>query len=279
MKRISTTLSWTSLAAAVFVCCTNTASAECVPAHKFKTIVPGVLTISTMIYPPFDVPQNDGDFTGVEGDLLKKFADKECLKIKTESVSFAAAIQYITTGRADVSAGQWYRTGERLKAVGLTNPIYLDQLGIYSKEGFTKLTQLEGKQVGTVQGYSWVPDLQKVYGDNLKLYPTPVAMAQDLEAGRLDVGLDSAPLGLYEQQKKGAYKGLQIRVGEPDSRVGASVVPAQVGFAYTKSNTALGTALNDDIAEFHKDSTITKTLQSYGLDPKSADVGAPRLIQ
>ncbi|WP_028216676.1 substrate-binding periplasmic protein [Paraburkholderia oxyphila] len=280
MKRItSNNFCLASLVAAGFACSASIASAECVPAHKFKTIEPGVLTVSTTIYPPFDIPQNDGGFTGVEGDILQKIADRECLKLKAESVSFSAAIQYVTVGRADVSAGQWYRTAERLKAVGLTDGINLDQLGIYSKEGYTKLSQLEGKQVGTVQGYNWVPDLQKVYGDNLKLYPTPVALAQDLSTGRVDVGLDSAALGLYEQQKKGGFKGFQIRMGEPDPRVRASINPAQVGFAYTKDNAALGVALNEDIAELHKAKVIPQIMQSYGLDPKSADVGAPRLVQ
>ncbi|EIP84726.1 amino acid ABC transporter, periplasmic amino acid-binding protein [Burkholderia humptydooensis MSMB43] len=177
-----------------------------------------------------------------------------------------------------MSAGQWYRTGDRAKVVGLTDPLYLDQLGIYSKEGFTKISDLKGKQVGTVQGYNWTADLQAVFKDDLKLYPTPVALAQDLQAGRVDAGLDSVATGLYAQ-KKGGYQGMKIRVGLADPRVKASVNPAQVGFVFSKDNAALGEAINADIAEMQKAGEIAAILKSYGLDPKGADVGPARLIQ
>ncbi|ALX44408.1 amino acid ABC transporter [Burkholderia humptydooensis] len=254
------------------------ALAECKPSHQFKTVVPGTLTISTAEFPPFDVPGADGSLGGVEGDILKKIADKECLKINAQPVGFSSAIQYVTTGKADLSAGQWYRTGDRAKVVGLTDPLYLDQLGIYSKEGFTKISDLKGKQVGTVQGYNWTADLQAVFKDDLKLYPTPVALAQDLQAGRVDAGLDSVATGLYAQ-KKGGYQGMKIRVGLADPRVKASVNPAQVGFVFSKDNAALGEAINADIAEMQKAGEIAAILKSYGLDPKGADVGPARLIQ
>lgn len=254
------------------------AFAQCKPAHQFKTVTPGTLTISTAEFPPFDVPGSDGSLGGVEGDILKKIADKECLKINAQPVGFSSAIQYVTTGKADISAGQWYRTADRAKVVGLSDPLYLDQLAIYSKEGITRLGDLKGKQVGTVQGYNWTADLQALYKDDLKLYPTPVALAQDLQAGRVDAGLDSIATGLYAQ-KKGGYSGMKILVGAPDPRVRASVNPAQVGFVLSKDNPTLGTALNADIAEMQKNGEIAQILKSYGLDPKGADVGPARLIQ
>jgi polar amino acid transport system substrate-binding protein len=256
----------------------NTVFAECTPAHQFKTVVPGTLTISTAEFPPFDVPGSGGTLSGVEGDILKKIAEKECLKINALPVGFGSAIQYVTTGKADISAAQWYRTAERAKVVGMSDPLYLDQLAIYSKEGFTKFDQLKGKQVGTIQGYNWTADLQALFKDDLKLYPTPVAMAQDLQAGRVDAALDSIATGLYAQ-KKGGYPGTKILVGSADPRVKASVNPAQVGFVYLKDNPALGTALNANIAEMQKANDIARIMQSYGLDPKSAEVGPSRLIQ
>ncbi|MCR4471577.1 MULTISPECIES: substrate-binding periplasmic protein [unclassified Burkholderia] len=256
----------------------NAAVAECVPAHQFKTVVPGILTISTAEFPPFDVPGSGGSLSGVEGDILKKIAEKECLKINALPVGFGSAIQYVTTGKVDISAAQWYRTADRVKVVGMSDPLYLDQLAIYSKEGYTTFDQLKGKQVGTIQGYNWTADLQALFKDNLKLYPTPVAMAQDLQAGRLDAALDSIATGLYAQ-KKGGYPGMKILVGSGDPRVRASVKPAQVGFVYSKGNAALSAALNADIDDMQKTKDIARIMQAYGLDPKSADVGPSRFIQ
>ncbi|CAM2162137.1 Amino acid ABC transporter [Paraburkholderia sacchari] len=253
------------------------AYADCKPAHQIKTLVPGTLTVSTMMLPPYNIPGKDGSMSGVEGDILKRIGDMECLKIHVLQVDTAAEIQYVTTGKADMSAGNWYATAERAKVLGLTAPVYLDQAGIFSKDGFTKFSQLKGKTVGTVQGYNWVGDLQKMYGDDLKLYPTPVALEQDLATGRVDSGVDSPGAGIYAQ-KKGGYPGIKIKVAEPDSKIRASVEPAQIAFLYPKSSVQLGEALNADIATLRKNGAIAEILKSYGLDPRSADVGPARLI-
>ncbi len=48
--------------------------------------------------------------------------------------------------------------------LGLSAPLYLDVMGIISKPGYATVGELEGKRVGTVQGYLWVNDLKKVLG-------------------------------------------------------------------------------------------------------------------
>ena len=182
------------------------------------------------------------------------------------------------TAKADMSAGNWYATAERANVLGLTVPVYLDQAGIFSREGFTKFSQLKGKTVGTVQGYNWVGDLQTMYGDNLKLYPTPVALEQDLAAGRVDSGVDSPGGGVYAQ-KKGGYPGIKIKIADPDPKIRASVEPAQIVFLYPKSSAQFGEALSADIVSLRKSGAIAEILKSYGLDPRSADVGPARLIK
>ncbi|RYF49252.1 MAG: transporter substrate-binding domain-containing protein, partial [Cytophagaceae bacterium] len=155
------------------------AAADCIPAHKFETLTPGVLTVAAWSFPPYSIPGSGTKLSGVDGEIIKLIAEKECLILKTTALDPAAVIQSVVAKRADVAIGDWYRTAERNKILGLTTPIYLDVMGIISKDGITKVADLEGKRVGTVQGYLWVTDLQKVYGDNLVLYPNPVAMAQD----------------------------------------------------------------------------------------------------
>lgn len=270
---------WSTTAIAFgLACMAGDAYADCKPAHQLKTVTPGTLTISTMMLPPYNIPGSDGSMSGVEGDILKKIGNMECLKIRALQVDTAAEIQYIMTGKADMSAGNWYATAERAKVLGLSAPVYLDQVGIFSKEGFTKFAQLKGKTVGTVQGYNWVGDLQAMYGDNLKLYPTPVALAQDLAAGRVDTGVDSPGAGFYAQ-KQGGYPGIKIKIAEPDPLIRSSVEPAQIAFLYPKTNVQFGQALDADIATLRKSGAIAEILKSYGLDARSADVGSVRLIK
>ena len=208
---------WRSVAA---ICVAASAWADdCKPAHQFKTVAPGKVTVAIYEYPPFTTASPDGTtIGGVDSDIVKRFAAANCLAVTPVVVDPAATVQYVVSGKADVATGDWYRTAERAKVMGLSYPTYLDQMGIYSKTGISKVADLVGKKVGTVSGFLWVAELQKLLGANLALYPNPVALAQDLAAGRIEAGVDSYGTGAYAQ-KRGGYPGIQIKVAEPDERV------------------------------------------------------------
>ena len=250
---------------------------QCTPAHKFSTIVPGVLSVATFPYPPFSVPAGE-DVGGIDAEILKKIAAKECLKLSFSVVDPSAVIQSVVSGKADVAMGDWQRTAARAKVLGLSAPIYVEQVGFISKDGIDSVAGLQGKRVGSVQGYFWTGDLQKLLGGSLAVYPNPVAMAQDLEAGRLDVGTDAYSVVEYDK-KKGGYKGLQVKVVKPDPKLAASRMPSQAGFPYTKGNDALGKALSADIDELHKSGEMVKILKTNGVPPSAGDVGEPRLME
>jgi polar amino acid transport system substrate-binding protein len=151
-------------------------------------------------------------------------------------------------------------------------------MGVYSKEGFTKVSELEGKQVGTVQGYLWVADLKTLLGASLKLYPNSVNMQQDLFAGRIAVAVDGYSTGVVAEQK-GALKDVKVKVAAPDERVKATKEAAQAAFPYSFNAKELGAALDANIEAMHADGTIVTILKSYGLDGTAGDTGAPRLVQ
>lgn len=252
---------------------------DCKPAHPFKTVEPGKLTVAIYEYPPFTTASPDGaTIGGVDGDIAKRFAAANCLAVTPVVVDPAATVQYVMSSKADVATGDWYRTAERAKVMGLSYPTYLDQMGIYSKAGLSKVGDLIGKKVGTVSGFLWVAELQKLLGSNLVLYPNPVALAQDLAAGRIEAGVDSYGTGAYAQ-KRGGYAGIQIKVAEPDERVQASIQAAQANIIYNKSNPDFGAALDDTIRQLHENGGLAEILKSYGLDPSGANVGEPQLVK
>lgn len=267
--------------ALVFTCIAMSSAAsasDCTPAHTFETLVPGKLTVTVYDAPPFSTTGNGVTFGGVDADILKVIAEKECLEIAPVVVDPAAAIQYVIAGKADIAAGDWYRSVARSKVMGLSFPTYLDQMGIYSRDGISKVDDLVGRKVGAVSGYIWVPALQKLLGNDLKLYPNPVALAQDLDGGRIDVAVDSYGTGVYAQ-KRGGYPGITIKVSEPDERVPASVEPPQANLPFSKNNEGLGEALNELLKTMHSSGQIATILSENGLDPSGADVGEPRMVQ
>ncbi|MDQ0322675.1 polar amino acid transport system substrate-binding protein [Pararhizobium capsulatum DSM 1112] len=254
------------------------AAQDCTPKHQFTTIEPGTLTVAVTTYVPHSFIDDSGNMKGIDGDIAAEFAKRECLKVKAVAVDPAAAIQYVLSGQADITTGDWYRTAERAKVMSLSAPLYTDQMAIYSKDGFTTVADLEGKQVGTVQGYLWVADLKTLLGSSLKLYPNSVNMQQDLFSGRIDVAVDGYSTGVVAAQK-GALKDVKVNVAASDERVKATKEAAQAAFPYATNATELGVALDAAINEMHADGTIVTILKSYGLDGTAGETGAPRLVE
>jgi len=253
----------------------GSAAADCTPSREFKTLKPGVLTISAQTYRPYSIVESDGTVSGIDGELLKEIARRECLKIEAVIVDAAAALNYVQTGKADVTVGDWYRTKARSEVMNMTDPLYLDQMGIVSKDGASKLSDLEGKVVGTLQSNLWVPDLKKLYGAKLRLYPVVANVQQDLKNGRIDAYVESYSIASIAAQS-GEIDGFKAAVAEPDERVVSSTLPGQGAFPLNKENPTLLEVMNANIAELHKNGFIEKLLVKYGLDASAAKTGEPR---
>lgn len=245
---------------------------DCKPAHTFKTIEKGKLTVSGYDLPPYGKLEGN-TIKGVDGDLLAIIAKKECLELKPAWMGTAAVIPAVQNGRADVAVPDWYRTAERAEVVDLTDPMYLDQMGIISKDGVSEIPKLKSRKVGTVDGYLWVADMKKYMGSKMKIYPTTVDMNADLKAGRIDVGIDSPGSGKLNHPDR------KVVVAKPFKPVAASLEAAQSGFPVSKKNPELLKALNEDIAEMHKSGEIAKVLTNNKLPASAAEVGSPRLIK
>lgn len=254
------------------------AAEACTPSREFTTMKPGVLTIAAQTYRPYSITEPDGSVTGVDGEILKEIAKRECLTIETISVDAAAALNYVQTGKADVTVGDWYRTKARSEVLNMSDPLYGDQMGIVSKEGTKKLSELEGKLVGTVQSNLWVPDLKKIYGSNLKLYPVLAQVQQDLKNGRIEAFVESYSIAMLAE-KAGELEGYAAAVADADERVASSKFPGQGAFPLNKDNPSLLEVINANIAELHANGFIKETLVKFGLDPSAADAGEPRWIE
>jgi polar amino acid transport system substrate-binding protein len=247
--------------------------ADCKPAHTFPTVAQGKLSVVLYDLPPFSKLQGN-KVAGVDGDIINAIAEMECLTVSAKSVATAANIPTVQAGRADVSIAAWYRTAARAEIVGLTEPIYTDQMAIISKDGLDDADQLKGKTVGTVDGYLWVDDMKKLLGDSLKVYPTTLNMNQDLAAGRIDIGIDS--YGSAQFNKKGDFK---VTVIKPHDAIAASKEAAQIAIPVPKKNTELLAALNADLKTLRENGKLAEILKANGLDASAANTGEARLIK
>lgn len=266
-----------SLTASATACSRNaepTVAPDCKPQREFTTVEQGKLTVGITEIPPYGYTK-DGQPAGADVELIKDFAADNCLELKPVALAYSAAVPSVQNKRIDLTVGDWYRTAARSEIVNLTAPIYLDEFGVISPEGITSVEDLRGKNVGTVDGYLWVNDLRTMLGSQLKVYPSSVELKQDLESGRIDVGVDAYGTALYNFPEGAEFK---VTTVKPDPQVQATVEPAQTAFPYTKDNPDLGKALDATIEEKRKSGELVEILKANGLPESSAEVDEPRLI-
>lgn len=253
---------------------TATVSADCKPKHEFDTTKSGELVVGVTEIPPFSYTEN-GEPAGLDFEIIKKFAEESCKALVPQPVTYAAAVPSVQSARIDLTIGDWYRTADRAEEVGLTAPLYTDELSVVSESGVDSIEGLLGKSVGTVDGYLWVSDLRALLGDKLKVYPSSAELKQDFDSGRLDVAVDAYGSSLYSFGEDD----VEVTTVDPDKRVAATLDPAQVTFPYTPDNKALGEALDAFIADLHESGELVQMLEKFGLPASAADVGEPRLIE
>jgi polar amino acid transport system substrate-binding protein len=218
------------------------------------------------------------DLGGVEGTLLHKFASEECLQFKLLNQAGTGVIPAVQSGRADLAAGDWYRTKDRAKVLNLSAPIYLDKIVLVSRGGKIKTVQdLIGKRAGSTEGNLFNEDVEKLLGGHFRTYQTTLDAYQDLANGRLDVVIDGAA-GATNSLKKINNPDFKMVAPPADSRVGATTAPGQAGWPVSKDNPGLVQALNDHITQFRQSGLLAQLLTKYGFPQEAGDVGKPHLL-
>jgi polar amino acid transport system substrate-binding protein len=246
---------------------------DCTPQHKFETVTAGKLTVALTNTAPYSL-EKDGGIAGIDGELVKRFAKENCLDITYEIFTYPGAVSAVQSRRADIGLGGFYRTAAREKVVALSTPVYLDQLSVTSADGIDTVDGLLGKKLGTVEGYLWVQDMEKLY-DGSKTYPSSLNLAQDLHAGRIEAALDGFGSAVVQNEGQN-YK---VRVLKQDPRIDATMNPSQTAFLLDKSNADFVKAVDTSLEAYRKEGAIAEALKAYGLDPSAADVGEARVIE
>jgi ABC-type amino acid transport substrate-binding protein len=185
-----------------------------------KTITPGVLTVAEdgdMPYTGLD--QATGKMIGVDGEFMEAAARDLRLKVKPVAMDWAPEVPSVQSNRVDTLTGGMYYTATRARIVNITNPCWYDFTAFIERSGshINTVPGLKGHPVGTVQGFLFVPDLQKIsyVGPSLHLYQTIDAALQDLASGRIAVVVTGAASGAWHAAKRPEWK-LKVVLPKPD---------------------------------------------------------------
>lgn len=237
-----------------------------VPAFALDTVEPGSLTIAFS----GDMPgtgYQDSKMVGYDGEILQQISEKLGMKVKPALMEWSGTIASVQARRVDVMAGTMGWTEQRSKIMALSDPIHYFKNGITQtdKSDWKTLKDLQGKKVGTITGFSFIPEMRKIPGLQVTLYDTSDAAVRDLLAGRIDAVIGDPPVMQYAISRNAQWH-LHFNAftdNDPDFPLLTGL--GQVVFGFNKDNPQLLAAVNAQIEALWKTCEMRKIGARYGL--------------
>ena len=252
-----------ALAAAVLALLSLAAPAG---AQSVETIDKGTLAIAFS----GDMPgtgYQDGRMIGYDGEILQRIAETLHLKVRPQLMEWSGTIASVQSRRVDIMGGTMGWTEQRSKIMLLSEPIHYFKNGIaqIDKNNWSHLKDLEGKKVGTITGFSFIPELRKINGLQLALYDTSDAAVRDMLAGRIDAVIGDPPVMQYAISRNPQW---HVRFNAfvdnaPDFPLLTGL--GQVVFGMNKDDPELAKAVNAEIDKLWQSCDLRKIGKTYGL--------------
>jgi polar amino acid transport system substrate-binding protein len=152
-------------------------------------------------YPPFEWIDSNGNYVGLDMDLMRVIATLEGYQVEFRDIGFDSLIPALQAGKIDIIAAAMNSTSERAKIVDFTDVYWrADQPIMVKKDSdlniVTALSQEHkvGAQRGTTQA-DWIQNnlIDKGVEVKLELYETNDSGVMDLVNGRIDAFICDAP--------------------------------------------------------------------------------------
>jgi polar amino acid transport system substrate-binding protein len=239
------------------------------------TIEPGVLKVAVQPNAPYTSVE-DGKIVGLDGDILGYVADELGLEIQPEVTDFAGMLAGVQSGRVDITIGGVAWSEDRQKEGLFTDPPYYSPpvMAVKGDKTYQTVDDLEGLQLGTVEGYVWVESIQAVPGAELHAYPDANGVFDDLAAGRLDVGFLDPLLVTAAQAERPELEISTLYMTPPTAEQVAAepayeyFQPYQTGFYLPPEATELEKAVSEQIDAMYENGEMEKLVEKWGGDPE-----------
>ncbi|MDR6827666.1 polar amino acid transport system substrate-binding protein [Bosea sp. BE271] len=248
-------------------------------APPLKTVTPGALTIAIN----GDMPMTsvkDGVIIGADGEMIALIATKLGLKPVPALMDWSATIESVRGGRADVMLGNMGWTQPRSQVMALTDPIYYTGKFTLTRKDMKvgakmSLDDYRGRTLGTVNGFTIVPELKKIPGaGEVKLYDTTDACVRDVRAGRCDFGFLDTPTVSYMVQQNPDWD-LKMVPSQPYEGFKVLGQKQITLIGMNGDNLDLFDAVNAGIAWLWKSGANAKLLKKYGMESDDYLAGLP----
>lgn len=210
-------------------------------------------------YPPFEF-EVDGEYTGIDIDLITAIAENQDFGIEFSPMDFGGIIPALQADQLDVAIAGMSITDERREVVDFSDPYFDAGLSLVVAESNTDITSLEdleGKTVAVKSGTTgaqFARDNEAEFGYTIAQFEDSPSMFQEVSNGNADVLLEDYPVIAYA-----------IAESELDLKtVGERLTGDQYGIAVLKGeNAELLEKINAGLQELRDSGEYDEILAKY----------------
>lgn len=228
-----------------------------------KTYVIG----TDVTFAPFEFQDENGNFVGIDMDLLEAIAKDQGFKYEVKPLGFNAAVQALEAKQVDAVIAGMSITEERTKKFDFSDP-YFDSGVIMAvdadNESVSSYEDLKGERVAVktgTEGASFAKSIQDDYGFEIVTYDDSANMYEDVKTGNSIAAFDDYPVLAYG-----------IKQGNGLKMVTEKEAGNSYGFAVAKGeNAELLQMFNTGLANLKASGEYQKILDQY-LETDSEEV-------
>lgn len=222
---------------------------------------------SDSTFAPFEFQNADGEYEGIDVDLVNRIAELQGFDIQFKFIGFSSAVQAVESGQADAMIAGMTITEEREKSFDFSTPYFDSGIQIAVKKGNNTIKayeDLDGKKVGVKIGTESADFLEMnkdKYGYSIKYLDTTDALYSALEIGEIDAMMDDYPVIGY-----GIAQNQPLETPIPREEGG------KYGFAVKKGkNPELIEMFNEGLAELKRTGEYDEIISNYVKDGSSTE--------
>ncbi|TQF74006.1 ABC transporter permease subunit [Rhodococcus spelaei] len=217
-------------------------------------------------FAPFEFQNEQGDFVGIDMDLLKAIAEDQNFRYVVKPLGFNAAVQALQSRQVDAVMAGMSITDERKLVFDFSDPYFASgvQMAVAkSNDNIKSYEDLRGKRVAVktgTEGATFADSIKDRYGFSTVTFDDSASMYDDVKTGNSAAVFDDYPVLLY-----GIAQGNGLKT-VTDKEAGNSY-----GFAVSKGqNAELLAKFNAGLANLRASGQYDKILNTYlGEQPQS----------
>ena len=191
------------------------------------------------VFKPFEYTDDDGNFVGIDVDILDAIAKDQGFEYELKSLGWDASIAACQAGQADGMIAGASITDERKDSGWLFSDGYYNatqSMTVQKDSDIKGFDDLKGKTVGVktgTQGATYAESLKDEYGFNITYYEDSPTMYQDVILGNSAACVEDTPI-MADNIKTG---GLALKIP-----AGMESAGAPYGFAIMNKANQIGRA-------------------------------------